>query len=172
MAEPHVVVAYYSQYGHTERVAEELAAALGATLEPIVSVDLRHGIFGFLLQGWSAIRGRPARLEPIRHDPAAADLVIVGSPVWANHLSTPVRAYLERYGRACKAVAFFVTLGGEQPDQALQDMAEACGRRPVAQLAIDEADYETGHEQAKIAELFARLIRTALRSGPPSLDVA
>lgn len=171
MTEPHVVVVYYSQHGHTERVAKRVAEALGAGLEPIVSTEVRHGIFGFLIQGWSAIRGRPARIEPIGYDPAAADLVIVGSPVWANHVSTPARAYLERYGRACKAVAVFVTLDGEQPCQALHDMAEACGKRPVAQLVIDEADFETAQAQAKLDD-FTRQTRAALRAGTPSLDVA
>jgi len=171
MAEPHVIVAYYSQHGHTERVAQKLGEALNASLEPIVTSDLKHGMFGFLLQGWSAIRGHPARIEPIAHDPAAADLVIVGSPVWANHVSTPARAYLERHARACRAIALFVTLGGEQPHQALQDMAQACGRQPIARLAVHEADFSTGRVQDRI-DGFVRQVRTALGGGTKSLSVA
>lgn len=53
----------------------------------------------------------------------------------------------------------------------LHDMAQACGKRPVAQLAIDEGDIKAGHGQAKIDD-FTRQIQATLRPGTPSLDVA
>lgn len=104
-----VLVVYYSRTGTTKRVAEYLADYFGFDLDVIVS-DSRSGAIGYIKSGYeSAFRKR----SPISFskNPEDYDLVIVGTPVWAGTLASPVLSYLSR----CRNVdvAAFSTLGGK-----------------------------------------------------------
>jgi len=66
------------------------------------------------------------------------DLVIVGTPVWASNVSTPVRTYLSQNRGLLPRVAFFCTMGGRGSERALRKMEEISGARPVARLALRE----------------------------------
>lgn len=63
-------------------------------------------------------------IKKTEKDPALYDVVAIGTPVWANKMSTPARTYLfqnkDRFGR----VAFFLTRGGTENEKVLMGMAE------------------------------------------------
>jgi flavodoxin len=133
------LVVYHSSSGNTRKVAEAIAAALGADLEPIrtqkpVDVDIKgKGLDNFLNMGRVVMGGRLGRDVAIKdplYDPSGYALVVVGTPVYANSLPAPVRAYLSSHRGGFKSLAFFCT--GEDPANAhiFELMEKAAGQAP------------------------------------------
>ena len=82
--------------------------------------------------GMRAQRGYTADIQPLAHDPADYDLVIIGTPVYGSRLPAPARAFCEQYGARLKTTAFFCT--GESPTNELvfELLQQACGKTPKA----------------------------------------
>lgn len=106
------LVLYYSRTGNTARVAEAIAAELGADLEALQDPTHYAGALGFLKASRDALTGGVAALAPLEHDPAGYDLVIVGQPVWANRPTPAVNALAEMPGFHGRRVALFATYDG------------------------------------------------------------
>ena len=94
-------------------------------------------------------------------NPADYDLVVVATPIWNASLSSPVRAYLARYGGSIRQVAHALTCGGFAIDRVFAQMAEASGRQPVARLAVREREFATP-EMTRRIDRFAAQVRGAL----------
>ena len=109
--EARILVVYYSRTGRTWAVGEALAQALGGEMEEIVEPRGRTGIFGSLRSAVEAWRERPSAIAAPKRDPSSYDLVVIGTPVWAWSVSSPVRAYLTAMKPRLPDVAFFCTLG-------------------------------------------------------------
>ncbi|HCO98308.1 MAG TPA: hypothetical protein DIT29_06260 [Pseudothermotoga sp.] len=88
----------------------------------------------------------PPIAEP-KCDPGDYELVIIGTPIWAGRMSSPVRAYLLRFHGCFGKVAFFATsaLGGHE--KVFDEMAEIAGK-PLAILEITMKQIKNG----KVAE--------------------
>jgi flavodoxin len=154
-----ILVAYYSRTGNTEKVAQALAAELGAeaATEKITEARSRDGFFGFLGAGMDATFQRSTPIEPPRTDLAAYDLVVVGTPIWAFTLTPPVRTFLESSAGKLKAAAFFCTEGNSGHVRAFRAMEKLSGRKPVAVLALTEKEVHADFS-ARVKD-FARALR-------------
>jgi flavodoxin len=53
------------------------------------------------------------------------DLLIIGSPVWADGITPAIRTYIHQNNLSTKKIACFVTLKGNNPEKALDSMEEA-----------------------------------------------
>lgn len=130
------LVVVYSRTGNTLSVAKRIAKELDANLEIIKDKTNREGILGFLRSGYESVRKKvPAIVEP-KYDPRDFDLVIIGTPIWAGSMSSPVRAYILRFHGQFKRVAFFATSAGGSHDKALNEMAELAEAKPLAKIDI------------------------------------
>ena len=58
------------------------------------------------------------------------------------------------------ALAFFVTVGGVEFEQALATMEALAGRKPAATLVLKTEDFKRGEDQAGIASFTAALGRS------------
>lgn len=166
MPAARVLVVYFSRSGTTARLASMLAGMLHADLEAIRESGAdqdaerrgaRQGARGYLRSLIEAVRQRPAAIEPPVHDPAAYDVVIVGSPVWARSVSSPVRAWLVAHRASLKHVAFFCSLGGSGAANALEQMRVLAGKPPVAQCEVTASDLHAGKDLRLIAEFAQRI---------------
>lgn len=135
---PRVLVCYYSMTGHTRRLAQEIQRATGADLEEILEPRPRRGLIGLLRAFVDALRKREPPLLPVKHDPATLDLLILGGPIWARRLASPVRAYAARHARKAHRVALFCTEGATGSDGAFADLEALCGRERIASLVVDQ----------------------------------
>jgi flavodoxin len=135
-----VLVVDYSRSGNTHKVAQAIAAACDADLERLRDARIRGGLRGWIRSAREAWRKVPAPIRPIAHDPEAYDLVILGSPVWAGHVSSPMRRYLQDQADKLGKIALFVTEGGRGGQKALAEMAALAGAVPVATLELREKD--------------------------------
>lgn len=157
MASPRVLIVFFTRSGNTERVAFEVARDVGklgiaCDVEPLAErVRRRHGLVGFVRSARDALLARPADLRPLRRAPSAYDLVIVGTPIWATSVSTPVRTFLTAHRTEIKRLAVFLTFGGAGKRRVFRQMSHIATRAAVATLAIRERDLvcEIHHSDVK-----------------------
>lgn len=157
MAAPKVLVVYYSRTGTTRSVAEAIAAGLPADLEEIVDRDNRGGPLGYVRTPFEAIRHRPAAIAPTKHDPAAYDLVVIGTPVWAWSPSAPVRAYLMQNTNKLPQIAFFCVMGGAGSARAFGQMQALAGKPPQSTTAFTTADVVAAKVQQRLADFVKKI---------------
>lgn len=135
------LIVYHSRSGHTERVAEALARRLDADLEEIRIVQPLGGIAGYAMCAIEAIAGLTPALRPMHRDPAAYELVVIGTPVWFWSVASPVRSWLEAHPLK-RRVAFFCTMGGSGAQRVFAAMRELAKHKPVATLPLLEAQVD------------------------------
>jgi flavodoxin len=128
------LLVFYSLGGHTHPVARAIAERSGAVLEAIAEPRPRRGFSGLLRIAWEIIARRPVELLPAEHDPADLDTVVIGAPVWAGTVPTPVRSYIRAHAAALQRVAFFCTEDGSGGERAFERMQALCAAESVATL--------------------------------------
>jgi flavodoxin len=149
------LIVYHSRTGHTGRVAQALARRLDADLDEIRIVQPLAGIAGYAMCAIEAIAGLAPALRPMQRNPAAYELVLIGTPVWFWSLSSPVRSWLEKHPLK-RRVAFFCTMGGSGAGRVFATMAELAGRQPAATLALLEQEL-AGPFEGKLDAFVGRL---------------
>ena len=140
MGASKTLVVFYSRSGTTRRIAEALSAALKCDLEEITEPRRRTGFLGYIRSLLEASRKRPSTIAPKKRDVSSYDLVVIGTPVWAWSLSSPVRAYLMATASQLPKVAFFCTLGGNGSESAFAQMTAIVGKEPRAICAITQRE--------------------------------
>lgn len=157
MSEKKILVVYYSRTGTTRKVAEAVTGLLSCEAEEIVDLKKRDGPMGFAVAVKDATLKKLTMLGTVKNDPGAYDLVVVGTPVWANTMSSAVRTYLAERGERLRAVAFFVTAGGTGIDRTLEHLAEVCGKSPVATLALKAKEVREERYADKVKDFVDQL---------------
>lgn len=156
------LVVYFSRHGHTRRAAQLIAEQCGAETEEIVDGIDRRGLFGYLRSLAEAVLRLPVPIQPSRCSPRDYDTVIIGTPVWAWHLASPVRAYLGRHRGRFRRVAFFCCHRGWGSGPVLQEVARLCARPPTATLSLSHLDVAQGRRRSSLSR-FVRAVRSMRR---------
>jgi flavodoxin len=139
-----MLVVYYSRTGTTRKVAEHLRERLGADIEEVVDKKNRGGPIGWLMAGKDAGSKSLTQIEEIKKDPSKYKLVVIGTPVWNNTMSTPIRTYLTKHRELINELAIFST-GEAENNKALADIAALVGKTPKATLKLmKKQQVETG----------------------------
>lgn len=167
MAAKRILVVYYSDSGQTRHIAEQLASALSASVERLVAPGLGSGGWGFMRRMWQSLRGGAARLVEPAFDPDRFDMVVVGSPVWAGRVASPVRAWLRRYAGRVKAGAAFVSFARSGAGGALAELERLMPGRVRARLTVSDDDRAKGRDAEKIRTFAAAVDRLAEQAAPP-----
>ena len=158
------LLVFYSDSGHTRKAIDGVATLLNAAgwqtaVEMIEPLDLKPGAWGFFMRALRAGTKRASAIAPPRHDPGDFDLVIIGSPLWGRHLSTPAQGYLKRTAAKLPPVAVVATMSGSPLAPLEKDVAEIIGRRPVAAVGITDRERVHGEDGGKIATFVDGLTR-------------
>ena len=132
------LVVYFSASGETRRLAETLAAAIGADLAELrpeapytpADLDWRDAGSRSTLEMQNPA-SRPAML-PMEKRAADYDAVFVGFPIWWYVAPTIVNTYLESENLSGKTVVPFATSGGSDMGKTNERLAPSC---PGAVLA-------------------------------------
>jgi flavodoxin len=159
------LVAYFTRSGNTKKVAEEIANALGADIELLKDGVNRGGPIGFIRSGREAKSGTMVNLEPLEHDPSTYDLVVVGTPVWARMVSSPVNTFLRTVDRGTAKLAWFCTVGADSEsfkENCFATMTEAAEQAPVAVVGFSAKELKNNHSTA-VADFVAR-VKSAVAS--------
>jgi len=156
---PKYLVVYYSWTGNTAKVGNLIAETLSADIERINEVKPRGGPFAFpSAVVASLLKKSPEIVQPTK-SVADYDVVILGCPVWASNMATPMRAYIMQENPKIKQVAFFCTLGGSGGKAAMTRMEALCGRAPLADLILDRHALVSGEWQG-LTVRFAQQLQT------------
>jgi flavodoxin len=144
------LVVYFSRTGYTQRVAEHIARMAGADCEPIKERSTRTGFIGYWRSAREALRKSCVEIEPASLDPRDYDLVVLGTPVWAGNMSSPMRAYIAQHKLDFGRLALFCTQGGSGGEKVLRKMADFCGRSPVATVCFNDSDIDRDLDRVKL----------------------
>lgn len=155
-----MLVVYYSRTGKTKEAAEIINKRLGCDIEEIHDEINRKGPIGFIRSGHDAIRGKITRISAAFKDPSDYDLIIIGSPVWAGHISSAMRTYLILSKDKIKQAAFFDTQASNDDCRIFDDMEKLIDQKPVHILKVSAKDLKNEDYKKKIEE-FCRNVTEA-----------
>jgi flavodoxin len=147
------LVVCYSRTGMTATLGRDIAKSYGADFELIREPGDRAGTLGVLRSVWDALWQRRPAILPHENDPGEYALVILGTPVWAGHMASPMRSYIERHKGAFHRVALFCTMGGQNGAPALAEMAGLCGKDAIAKIAVSDKEIGQGTYQARLTPI-------------------
>jgi flavodoxin len=156
MENKKIIVVYYTRTGTTKKVAEAIADNLKCEIEEIIDTKNRKGIFGWLRSGSDAMRERLAVIKDIKHNPAAYDMVIMGTPNWGSNLVPAIRTYITQNKGNLKNVAFFCTTDGSG-EKVLKNLEILLGRKPVFSLGFISKEVKKGEYTQKVKEVLDKI---------------
>jgi len=147
-----VLIVYFSRTGNTRRVSRDLQALLDCDIEGLEESRGRGGPLGWLRSGYEAIREKEPEIEEVEAKLGDYDLLIVGTPIWAGSLASPVRSFLKDYADSLPDMAAFTTMKGDEYKPVIEDMEAVTGKNFVAKMGVMEEEIESGEYMAKLRE--------------------
>jgi flavodoxin len=155
------LVVFYSRDGLTKKIAAELAGLLQAETEELVDLKGRQGLWGWFLAGGDAFRKKLTRITGSAKDPAAYDLVVLGSPIWAGSITPAARTFLSESSHQIKRAAFFCTKGGTSSQKFFLEMEQLSGQKPLAILDIKRGEDLSGAATHKMIRFVDEIKRNS-----------
>jgi flavodoxin len=162
MTSSRILVLYYSRTGTTRKVARDIGKMLGADVAELSEVTRRDGILGYLRSGYEASLRKTTKLLDTHDEALGYELVVVGTPVWAASVSSPVRTFLREHAGKLPKLAFFATMGGRGGEQAFQQMEAEAKREPVTALALVTRDVQAGRHLDRLSSFVGEVRHAAL----------
>lgn len=160
---PKTIIFYYSLEGTTRQLAQAMAAACGAELREVRPAREipRQGFGKFFLGGMQALFKQRPELLPLDIDLASYQLIVLGTPTWASHLSPPMRSWLSRSKLSGKKVALFATSQGGKTTGVMQDLRALL---PGCQIVGEQSftvrtPGQTAEQEASAAAWLQQLLR-------------
>ena len=147
------LIIFYSRTGTTKKIGEEISKNLKADVEEIISFKNYHGIFGYIKASIEAIF-KKIPLIKTKKNPFLYDLVIVGTPIWAGTIASPMRTYLTK--NKFKKVAFFCTRGGSKVEKTFREM-EKLSCKPISTLALKTKEVRNNLYKKQVKEFCDKL---------------
>lgn len=151
------LVVFYSLHGTTRVIAQAIARILTADVEEIKCARYRPRFIDFFRAGYDSWANRLPPIEALQHNPSDYELVIIGGPLWAGRMATPVRAYLQKQSGKLGRVAFFLMHGGSSPDRAFSELGTLAGTTPMTTIAVREVDVKKQQFAAALSSFTAAL---------------
>lgn len=146
----NVLVAYYSRTNTTKTVGDEIAKALNADVEEIVSTVNYDGRLGYARAGKDGMTEKIIDLEDLKFDPANYDVVYLGAPVWAGKAANPIISYIKQNEGKFKDVKFFVTAGKNGFEGAFEEMEKYVGKTPQKTIPLTTKEIKKGEYKDKL----------------------
>lgn len=118
-----ILIVYYSRTHKTDKIAKTLQNNLNCDIEKIDDYNKHKGIIGYLKGGFESATKKGCEIAPIIKDPSNYDLVIIGTPVWASNMASPIISYLENNKDKIKNIGCFCTCGGSGYKKTIENIA-------------------------------------------------
>ncbi|MEW6536682.1 MAG: flavodoxin [Candidatus Auribacterota bacterium] len=170
--ENRALVVCYSRDGHTKMVAEKLAEKFNADIEILIDKKNRTGALGNMNAGNDALMHKTTTIEPLQHNPADYDIILIGTPAWFSNMTPAVRTFITQTDLTGKTVGYFATCHRVGADKAAAQMDELVSKGssdPKTHLPLNHKDIESGLDE-KLTEFYVN-IRSSANSGPhPALN--
>ena len=167
---PKILIVFYSRTGTTKKAVWAILNSLtsfikskkiNVDIEEIIDTKDRSGAIGYLFAGKDATLKSLTRIKKSRYNSAKYDLIIIGTPVWAFTMSTPIRTYIlqnkAKLNPSAKA-AFFCTQGGSGSERTFREMEKVCGKKPVALLELTKKEVMQNLSEKKVRGFVERIL--------------
>ena len=154
-----ILIVYYSRGGNTERVANDIAARLGADIEKIIDKKSRNGLFGFIFGGRDAMRERETEIGNLIKNVADYDLVIFGTPIWASNITPAIRTYINKVKNNLKNTAFFITSGNTDSATIVGKIEKLVGKKIRAHVGLNNRELKNKETYNKKITNFVEAIK-------------
>ena len=141
------LIVYYSRTNVTKDIANRIQKELDCDIEEITDGGKYDGRLGYMKGGMNASMGRTSDIDPISKNPSDYDLVIIGTPVWASNMATPVYTYLIKYNDQIKKMASFCTCISGGYEKALEKIAEVSGKTQISTMFLNAKDVKNPTEK-------------------------
>lgn len=141
------LIVYYSRSGITEKIAKLIQKELNCDIEEITDDNNYNGKIGYMKGGMNASMGRTSKLNPISKNPGDYDLVIIGTPVWASNMATPIYTYLLEYKDDINEIASFCTCISGGYDKTLKKINIVSGKNSISTMYLTSKDIENPEEK-------------------------
>ena len=151
------LIVYFSRTGRTRKVAKAIQETTGFDLEEVKEKAGRVGTLGFLKSGMESTRRMLPQIIPLTHDPSQYDIVVIGTPIWASNMSSPIRAFITEYKDKIDQIALFCTGDGVEPEKVFIPISELLGKEPKATFGLIGPEREDEGASLKIQEFAAKL---------------
>lgn len=157
-----MLVIFYSETGNTKHIAESISKSFNCDIEEIKENKHRKGIFKTIIEIKDAILGNESDICKCERDPSEYDIVIIGTPVWASHVTPAIRTYISKNKDKIKCTAFFNTHGTEKVkvSRVFKDFEKIIAKKPKALMDISKAEIKNGDYEKKIEIFGADLIES------------
>lgn len=143
-------VVFYSLSGNTQAAAKEIAEGIGADLielklvKPFPTEKSKQLALG----GMQAMFGMKPAIQELSKNIKEYDVLILGTPIWAGTIASPVHSFLNKYQVLDKIVAVFTFSGGGDNKRCIAKLSKRLPRLKVevalanrdSDLAIHNAD--------------------------------
>ena len=149
----NMLVVYYTwSKGNTEKIAERLADACGADIARIETVEpYPEDYDATVKQAQDEIHaGFEPEIEPLEFDPAAYDVIAVGTPTWWYTMAPAVATFVHSVDWAGKTIVPFSTSAG-WPGSTNDDIVAAAAGA-TAGPGLEAAFDSTGGARMKTAQ--------------------
>lgn len=146
------VIVYYSLSGNTKKLGDLLAAKLSADKTRIEEKHKNDSLLTMLRLIFQVLLNKPSQISPLELEPSQYDLVILGTPVWMERLSSPMRALISQEKSNLKNVAFFCTEDSAGGSAVFEVMSKLCGKKPIATLEITQNDINNLDNNQKLSD--------------------
>ncbi|CDA34092.1 putative uncharacterized protein [Firmicutes bacterium CAG:536] len=143
-------VVFYSLSGNTQAAAKEIAEGIGADLielklvKPFPTEKSKQLALG----GMQAMFGMKPAIQELSKNIKEYNVLILGTPIWAGTIDSPVHSFLNKYQVLDKIVAVFTFSGGGDNKRCIAKWSKRLPRLKVevalanrdSDLAIHNAD--------------------------------
>jgi len=156
------LVVYYSRTNTTKKVAEDIQNSLHSDIEEIKEEKDYSGAIGFAKGALDSVRKKESEIKPMKHNPEDYDVVIIGTPVWASTMASPVYTYLNQNKKKFKNVSFFCTTGSSGYDSTISNMEKITSKKGLANFHMTKKDIKENY--AEDIEIYIENLKNAILS--------
>lgn len=116
---------YFSFTGNGDYLAELLKEKGYTPVKvELVKTPKKIGFFQILKYGGRAMAGKKEKLREFEFAPQENDVVVVGSPIWNDRLSTPITTVLSKYSLNKETTRFILYPAGEKTKKSLKQVGK------------------------------------------------
>ena len=117
---------YYSNSGNGDLVADVLKG-YGYNIVKIETVKplKKMNFFRILKYGGQAMMKKKTPIKPLDLNLKEDDVVVVGSPIWNDRLSTPINSFLDQYSLNKKTTRFVLYPAGQTTNKSRELLKKA-----------------------------------------------
>jgi flavodoxin len=164
-----ILVLYFSRTGFTNGIAEKIAHACHADIEPIKiehNFGNQHAIVadryqwqknGYLQSMYEALTHATPNIDQLKSNLDDYDLIIIGTPIWFWNMASPIRSFLTQNKLDQKQLALFCTYGGGGAAKVFHDIEKMLKKKSVAHAAFTDTEILKNQCEEKITNFVSQI---------------